>query len=133
MNVAVVVGGSFDALLARLLHHRRRFASRTLVVEIAVAALLPDTSVEVVRVKAPDLNSDQGVVAAVAVFVLDVVVVAAADTFESVHSLAACADMQNTEEHIHIASVEAAVLADEDDLEAPGSSLCDERAFRLLM
>ena len=131
MIVAVFVEGSSDALLVRLLRRRHRFASRKLVVETVGAALPPDTFVEVVHGEALDSSSDQDVVAAVAVFVLDAV--AAADTSAFVRSSVACVDMQSTEGHIHIASVEAVVLADEDDLEAPDSSLCDERAFQLLM
>jgi len=132
MTFAVFVEESSDALLVRLLRHHRRSASRKLVVETVGAALPPDTFVEVVHGEALDSSSDQDVVAAVAVFVLDVAV-AAADTSEAVHLLGACADMRSTGEHIHTASVEAVVPADEDDLEEPGLSLCDERAFQLLM
>ena len=130
-NVAVAVEESFDAWLVRLLRRRRRSASQTLVVGIAVAALLPDTFAEVDHVEAPDSSNVRDVVAAVAVFVPDVVV-AAAGTSGSVHSLGAFADMPSTGECIHIASAEVAVLADEDDLEAPDWSLCDGRACRLL-
>jgi len=132
MNVAVAVEGSFDAWLVRLLRRRRRSASQTLAVETAVVALLPDTFVEVDHVEALGSSSDQDVVAAVAVFVLDVVV-AAADTSASVRSSGAFADMQSTGECIHTASAEVVVLADEDDLEAPDSSLYGGRACRLWM
>ena len=132
MNVAVFVEESSDAWLVRFLHRHHRSALQTLVVETAVVALLPDTFAGVVHVEVPDSSNGQDVAAVVAVFVLDAVV-AAAGTSVFVHSMEACADMQSIEERIHTASVEAVVLADEDDLEEPDSSLCGERAFPLLM